>query len=213
MTIIDKEQAALLEKGRLLFAGPCTFVTSVAELKQLPEDDRTEFAFAGRSNAGKSSLVNALTSRKTLAKTSNTPGRTQLINYFALGEDVAYLVDLPGYGYAKAPKDQVEKWTRLVMNYLRGRVSLKRVFILIDSRHGIKDSDVDTMKLLDKAAVPYQIVLTKTDKIKPAERPLMMEKTHGDLQRRPAAFPVILSTSSVSGDGVADLRAAIAGLI
>ncbi len=200
------------ELGRKLFAGPCDFVKSCAKLEQLPGMDRPEIAFAGRSNVGKSTLVNALTSRKTLAKTSNTPGRTQQLNYFDLGGR-AYLVDMPGYGYAQAPVEQVQAWTRLVKAYLRGRASLARVFVLIDSRHGLKQVDLDALGLLDVAATSYQIVLTKLDQLKPSEREDRIAGTLEALRKRPAAFPEVLATSSKDGIGVAETRAAIARLI
>ncbi|HVI29607.1 ribosome biogenesis GTP-binding protein YihA/YsxC [Hansschlegelia sp.] len=200
------------EIGRKLFAGRCDFVMGAAKLAQLPEMDRPEIAFAGRSNVGKSSLVNALTGRKTLAKTSNTPGRTQQLNYFDLGGR-AYMVDMPGYGYAQAPVDQVRAWTALVKSYLRGRASLGRVFVLIDSRHGLKEVDREALDLLDQAATSYQIVLTKLDQLKPPEREERIAQTAAALARRPAAFPVVLATSSREGIGLEELRAAIARLI
>ena len=200
------------EIGRKLFAGPCDFVKSCAKLEQLPPMDRPEIAFAGRSNVGKSSLVNALTGRKTLAKTSNTPGRTQQLNYFDLGGR-AYLVDMPGYGYAQAPVDQVRAWTGLVKTYLKGRASLARVFVLIDSRHGFKEVDRDVLGLLDMSATSYQIVLTKLDQLKPAEREARVDETLAALARRPAAYPEVLATSSRDGLGVAEVRAAMARLI
>jgi GTP-binding protein len=200
------------EIGRKLFAGRCDFVMGAAKLAQLPGMDRPEIAFAGRSNVGKSSLVNALTGRKTLAKTSNTPGRTQQLNYFDLGGQ-AYMVDMPGYGYAQAPVEHVRAWTSLVRAYLRGRASLARVFVLVDSRHGLKEVDRDALDLLDQAATSYQVVLTKLDQLKAADRPARLEETAAALARRPAAFPVILATSSRDGIGIEDLRAAIARLI
>jgi len=200
------------EIGRKLFAGRCDFVMGAAKLVQLPEMDRPEIAFAGRSNVGKSSLVNALTGRKTLAKTSNTPGRTQQLNYFDLGGR-AYMVDMPGYGYAQAPVDQVRAWTALVKSYLRGRASLARVFVLIDSRHGLKEVDREALDVLDQAATSYQIVLTKLDQLKLPEQAERIEQTATALIRRPAAFPVVLATSSREGLGLEELRAAIARLI
>lgn len=209
--VAEERAAARLEAGRLLFAGPCDFVLSVAHLEQLPEPRRAEIAFAGRSNVGKSSLVNALTGRRTLAKTSNTPGRTRELNFFALGES-AYLVDMPGYGYARAPKGQISAWTRLVSRYLAGRAALGRVFLLIDARHGLKASDEELMDMLDTAAVVYQAVLTKTDKLKKGECEKVLAKVSAALAKRPAAFPLALATSSRSGEGIAELRAQIAEL-
>ncbi len=204
----DVYSSAQLETGRKLFAGNCDFVTSVADLAQLPEAGRIEVAFAGRSNVGKSSLLNALTNRKTLARTSNTPGRTQMLNYFALG-DTCYLVDMPGYGYARAPKEKVRDWTRLSRNYLAGRVSLARVFLLIDSRHGLKDSDREVMDLLDETAVIYQCILTKTDKPKGGDVAVVREKLAEQISKRPAAHPAIISTSSAKMTGIDHLRAEI----
>jgi GTP-binding protein len=211
MTDLDTDTYSLaqLEAGRKMFAGNCDFVTSVADLQQLPSAERTEVAFAGRSNVGKSSLLNALTNRKTLARTSNTPGRTQMLNYFALG-DTCYLVDMPGYGYARAPKEKVRDWTRLSRSYLAGRVSLARVFLLIDSRHGLKDSDREVMDLLDETAVIYQCILTKTDKPKGGEVDAVLETLAGQISKRPAAHPAIISTSSTKMTGIDRLRAEIA---
>ncbi len=209
---LDIYSPAQFEAGRKLFAGNCDFVTSVADLQQLPPAERVEVAFAGRSNVGKSSLLNALTNRKTLARTSNTPGRTQMLNYFALG-DAVYLVDMPGYGYARAPKEKVRDWTRLSRNYLAGRVSLARVFLLIDSRHGLKDSDSEVMDLLDETAVIYQCILTKTDKPKGGDMDAVREKLTGQISKRPAAHPAIISTSSAKMTGINHLRAEIAILI
>lgn len=202
---------AALERGRKLFAGDCTFATGAVNQAGLPAPGRCEIAFAGRSNVGKSSLINALTSRKALARTSNTPGRTREINFFALGPS-HYIVDLPGYGYARASRDKVEAWTRLVLDYLTGRQALARVFVLIDARHGIKPSDEEIMDLLDKAAVSYQIVLTKADKIKPPGLTQLKADTLERLARRPAAHPVLHATSSTKGLGLAELRADIAAL-
>lgn len=206
---IDPEpDPALVEQGRLLFAGPCDFVKGVVALDGLPPGDRPEVCFAGRSNVGKSSLINALTGRKGLARASNTPGRTQEINYFALGE-AAYLVDLPGYGYAQAPLEKIARWQDLLRAYLAGRATLKRAFVLIDSRHGVKKADHDIMDLLDVAAVSFQVVLTKADKPKAAQLARVIEHLHADLAKHPAAFPEVLTTSAEKGDGLAALRAAI----
>ena len=195
-----------LEEARKIFAGPCDFMLGVAALKQLPDASLPEIAFAGRSNVGKSSLLNALTNRKTLAKTSNTPGRTQQLNYFNLGEKL-YIVDMPGYGYAKVSKEQRDEWTTLIFDYLRGRPTLRCVFILIDSRHGLKDSDIMLMEMLDEAAVTYRIILTKTDKTKTAELEKVTNKTLETLKKHPAAYPAIHATSSVKGRGMAELKA------
>ena len=200
---------AELESARKLFAGPCDFMLGVAALKQLPEASISEVAFAGRSNVGKSSLLNALTNRKTLAKTSNTPGRTQQLNYFNLGEKL-YIVDMPGYGYAKVSKEQRDEWTKLIFDYLRGRPTLRCVFILIDSRHGLKDSDIMLMEMLDEAAVTYRIILTKTDKTKVAELKKVTAKTLEKIKKHAAAFPGIHATSSVKGAGMEELKAIIA---
>ena len=212
MTDETSPEDPFLEIGRKLFAGPCDFKLGCAKLDQLPPMDRPEIAFAGRSNVGKSSLVNALTGRKTLAKTSNTPGRTQQLNYFDLGQK-AFMVDMPGYGYATAPVEEVAAWTRLVKNYLKGRASLARVFVLIDSRHGIKEVDRDAFALMDQSATSYQVVLTKLDQLKSAEREERIAETLAGLAKRPAAFPEILATSSRDAIGLAEMRAAIARLI
>jgi GTP-binding protein len=197
------------EAGRLLFAGPVTFVKGVVAMSGLPPADRLEVCFAGRSNVGKSSLINALTGRKTLARASNTPGRTQEINYFALGEE-RYLVDLPGYGYAEAPVAVVAKWQALLKQYLSGRVTLRRAFVLIDSRHGVKAVDEEILKLLDRSAVTFQAVLTKVDKINRTEREAVIEQVKGALGKHPAAYPEIVVTSSEKGEGIETLRALIA---
>lgn len=200
-----------LEEARRLFQGPCDFVLGVAGLDQLPEADRNEIAFAGRSNVGKSSLINALTGRSTLARTSNTPGRTQQLNYFDLGGQL-YLVDMPGYGYAKVSKRQREEWTQLIFDYLRGRPTLRTVFILIDGRHGLKESDEELMTMLDDAAVSYQIILTKCDKSKKAELKKIEEDLRSSLKKHVAAHPEFIHTSSLKDKGVAELRATITAL-
>ena len=200
-----------------LFVRPWIFIRGVPAMKFLPPEGPPEIAFAGRSNVGKSSLINALVSRKGLARTSNTPGRTQELNFFVpdgySGEagdmPPMALVDMPGYGYAQAPKEQVDDWTRLVFDYLKGRVTLKRVYVLIDARHGIKKNDDDVLGLLDKAAVSYQVVLTKTDKIKPAGVPRLIAETLEKIRRRAAAFPEVIATSSEKGEGLDELRNAV----
>jgi GTP-binding protein len=200
----------LLEAGRLLFARECTFLAGAAEAKGLPPEGLPETAFVGRSNVGKSSLVNALTGRRMLARTSNTPGRTRQLNFFAL-DDRLMLVDLPGYGYAEASKSAIQAWTRLMQDYLRGRASLRRVCLLIDSRHGIKDADRPLMRLCDAAGLPYQVVLTKTDKIGPSVLPGILESVAAELARHGAAHPEIHLTSAEKGWGIAALRATLAG--
>lgn len=208
MTDFDAEA---IEAARRLFAGPCDFLKGVVAIDGLPPADRVEVCFAGRSNVGKSSLINALTGRQGLARASNTPGRTQEINYFDLGGRF-YLVDLPGYGYAKAPQAKVEAWQRLLRAYLAGRPTLRRAFVLIDSRHGIKPPDAAILDLLDTAAVSYQAVLTKADKPKARD----LENTRAlvglGLMRRPAAHPEVLLTSAETGTGLPELRATIAAL-
>lgn len=196
-----------LEAGRLLFARPWDFLTSVTDMSNLPEAAGTEIAFAGRSNVGKSSLINALTGRKGLARTSATPGRTQMLNFFVAPETPLTIVDMPGYGYAQAPKELVDAWTRLVFSYLRGRPNLRRVILLIDSRHGIKKNDLEAMDLLDKAAVVYQVVLTKSDKIKPTQLTRLISETGATLAKRVAAHPLIIATSSEKNKGIDVLRA------
>ncbi len=202
---------AALEAGRLLFAKECTFVMGVARIDDLPIDELPEIAFAGRSNVGKSSLINALTGRKTLARTSNTPGRTQQLNFFNLGGRLT-IVDLPGYGYAKAPKGEVDRWNRLIRKYLKGRVGLRRLCVLIDARHGLKVSDRQVMDMLDEAAVVYQLVLTKTDKVKAADRAKRREEITAEIRKRAAANPEIMATSAVKGVGIPELRAALTEL-
>ncbi|MEM7493103.1 MAG: ribosome biogenesis GTP-binding protein YihA/YsxC [Pseudomonadota bacterium] len=204
---------SFIETGRLLFSNPVDFVLGAADLHQLPEMDRPEVAFAGRSNVGKSSLINALLNRKNLARSSAEPGKTRELNYFDLGPGKLWVVDLPGFGYAKVSKTQAAKWTRLTKRYLQGRANLMRVFLLVDSRRGLMDTDLETMAMLDTAAVIYQIILTKTDKVKASELAkteaalTKILKTHG------AAHPVVRKTSSAKGFGIPELRAEIAQLI
>lgn len=199
--------------GEALFKGPCTFVKGVVRIADLPNDGTPEIAFAGRSNVGKSSLINALTGRTSLARVSVTPGRTRELNFFTLGKDGAlYLVDMPGYGYARASKAQVKGWTRLIGDYLKGRRELKRVFLLVDARHGTKPNDEEMMTLLDEAAVSYQVVLTKADKPKASELAAIQAKVAAELAKRPAAYPQIITTSAQMGSGIPELRAAIAAL-
>ena len=198
-----------LETGRLLFAQECSFVAGVVRVAGLPPGALPEVAFAGRSNVGKSSLINALTNRKALARTSNTPGRTQQINFFDLGGRL-YLADLPGYGYARASKDKVRRWNALIRDYLRGRASLRRVCLLIDARHGPKPGDREIMELLDGSAVSYQIVLTKSDKLHGSELAARMAETARAAARHPACHPEIAATSAERGRGIAELRAALA---
>ncbi|MDY4840993.1 MAG: ribosome biogenesis GTP-binding protein YihA/YsxC [Alphaproteobacteria bacterium] len=203
--------AEQLEAGRKLLSGPCNFMLGVARLDQLPVSSLDEIAFAGRSNVGKSSLINALTGQKNLAKASNTPGRTQQLNYFNLGDKIL-MVDLPGYGFAQAPESMVKQWQKLIFAYLQGRVNLKRVFLLIDSRHGIKKVDEEIMKMLDTAAVTYQIVLTKTDKISTKELQKVIADTEETIKKHGAAHIRLLATSSEKKKGLEELRAEIAGL-
>ena len=202
---------ATRDAARKLFVGEVDFLKGVVAMDGLPDADRVEVCFAGRSNVGKSSLINALTGRKGLARASNTPGRTQEINFFTLAQS-HYLVDLPGYGYANAPVSVVKTWQALLKKYLAGRVSLRRAFVLIDSRHGVKAVDEEIMTLLDKSAVTFQAVLTKADKIKASEMDKTLAQVRGALAKHPAAFPELVLTSSEKGDGIAELRAIIAGL-
>ncbi len=211
MADLSPDDDGRIEEGRRLFARPWRFVLGTPTLAGLPAAEGIEIAFAGRSNVGKSSLINALVGQKALARTSNTPGRTQELNFF-VADAGPTIVDMPGYGYARAPKRQVRDWTRLVFEFLRGRPNLRRVYLLIDARHGIKDNDSEVLDLLDKAAVSYQIVLTKADKLKPDELDKVIAATEKALVRRPAAFPAIVVTSSTTGLGIDVLRAEIAAL-
>lgn len=211
--LAEEPDAPRVEAGRKLFAGETSFVKGVVAMSGLPAPDRAEVCFAGRSNVGKSSLINALTGRKGLARASNTPGRTQEINFFSLDGGSHYLVDLPGYGFANAPVPVVAKWQALLKQYLSGRVSLRRAFVLIDARHGVKPVDEEIMALLDSSAVTFQTVLTKADKVKAAEREKVLAQVRTALAKHPAAFPEMVLTSSEKGEGIATLRSIIAGLI
>ncbi|MBR1600365.1 MAG: YihA family ribosome biogenesis GTP-binding protein [Alphaproteobacteria bacterium] len=207
----DKFDSKALREAEAQFLKPCTFMLSVAQLEQLPEADLDEIAFAGRSNVGKSSLINALFNQKKLAKTSSTPGRTQYLNFFNF-DNKLYLVDLPGYGYAKAPEKTVRQWQAVLKTYLRGRPNLRRVFLLIDSRHGIKSEDLEIMKMLDVSAVSYQIVLTKTDKISVFELEKAIAQTAEEISKHAAALPDIITTSSEKKIGLDILKAEICSL-
>jgi GTP-binding protein len=210
----EADDAKLLEQGRLLFAGDWQFIWASPSIETLPPMAGTEVAFAGRSNVGKSSLINALTGRNALARTSHTPGRTQELIFFEGPKDAEFrLVDMPGYGYASAPKAKVASWTALIHKFLQGRSNLARVYVLIDSRHGLKDVDLDVLKTLDKAAVSYQVVLTKADQVKAAELAERTETTAAALKKHPAAFPELLVTSSRTGAGMPQLRAAMVRLL
>lgn len=204
-------EPAAQERGRKLFAGATDFLKGVVAMDGMPPADRLEVCFAGRSNVGKSSLINALTGRKALARASNTPGRTQEINFFTTTGG-PYLVDLPGYGYAQAPLPVVEKWQRLLKAYLSGRTTLRRAFVLIDARHGVKKVDEEILGLLDRSAVTFQVVLTKADKVKDKDREKVLAQVRRALAHHPAAFPQLVVTSSEKGDGISTLRAIIAGL-
>ena len=202
--------ADLAEQARKLFSGPIDFLKSAPRLEHLPDPGVPEIAFAGRSNVGKSSLINAVTNRAKLARASNTPGRTQELNYFDVGRPPVFrLVDMPGYGFAEAPRDMVKRWRFLINDFLRGRQVLKRALVLVDSRHGLKDVDRDVMRMLDDAAVSYHLVLTKADKVKPSELAETIEAVRAEAAKHPAAHPLILPTSSETGSGIAELRTAI----
>ena len=206
----EGQDEALAEDARRLFAGRVEFLLSAPSLQFLPDPDVPEIAFAGRSNVGKSSLINAITGRKAIARASVTPGRTQELNFFEVGEPTVFrLVDMPGYGFARAPVKVVERWRSLVRTFLRGRVPLKRTLVLVDSRHGLKDSDREMMKMLDEAAVGYRLVLTKADKIKASELAAVLERTVAEARKHSAAHPQIHVTSAEKGMGIAELRTAL----
>ena len=204
------DTADLSERARKLFAGPIEFLKSAPGLQHLPDPGAPEIAFAGRSNVGKSSLLNAITNRKGLARASNTPGRTQELNYFEVGGPVQLrLVDMPGYGFAEAPKDMVKRWRFLINDYLRGRQVLKRTLVLVDARHGLKDVDREVMTMLDQAAVSYNVVLTKADKIKASALDATLDAVRLEAARHPASHPTLFATSSETGEGISELRSAI----
>jgi GTP-binding protein len=209
--LAEEPDAYTAERGRKLFAGDSEFVKGVVAMSGLPPADRMEVCFAGRSNVGKSTLINALTGRKGLARASNTPGRTQEINFFTQGPDL-YLVDLPGYGFANAPIPVIEKWQRLLKQYLSGRQTLRRAFVLVDTRHGIKSVDEEIMSLLDSSALTFQCVMTKADKVKEKDRAKVLDQVRSVLAKHPAAYPEIVLTSSEKGDGIATLRSIITTL-
>ena len=213
MTDVATLSADEIEMGRRLFTRAWTFARGTPDLDHLPPDDRPEIAFAGRSNVGKSSLINALVGQLRLARASNTPGRTQELNFFTDPERDLFLVDMPGYGFAEAPKEKVAAWNKVIRAYLAGRRTLLRVFLLIDARHGLKPPDDEILDLLDGAAVSYQVVLTKADKIKPTDLEKVMERTLKALAKHPAAFPAIIATSSEKGLGFEELRGTIAQLL
>ncbi|MEZ5925304.1 MAG: ribosome biogenesis GTP-binding protein YihA/YsxC [Hyphomicrobiaceae bacterium] len=213
MPVLASFDADQIAKGQALFRRAWSFLKGAPGLKHLPPAAGVEVALAGRSNVGKSSLINALTGRNGLARTSNTPGRTQELNYFTAPETPLLIVDMPGYGFASAPKERVDAWNRLIREYLRGRPTLRRVFLLIDSRHGIKEIDLEIMAMLDESAVSYQVVLTKLDKIKAQDRARLYEATIDRLRKRPAAFPLLIATSAETGEGLAEFRATVAELL
>lgn len=209
--LAPEPDADLAEAGRRLLTGEVEFLKGVVAMAGMPPANRLEVCFAGRSNVGKSSLINALTGRRALARTSNTPGRTQEINFFTVGEN-HYLVDLPGYGFAKAPLPVVEKWQQLLKAYLAGRPTLRRAFVLVDMRHGVKPPDSEIMTLLDRSAVTFQVVMTKADKVKASDHPAILDQVRATLAKHPAAYPEMILTSSETGAGIGTLRAVIASL-